>query len=98
MSTENSCLVDYRLTAIKPGEYLYSDTEFFWAEPSTEHAAFFMRRLVADQRFSLTHSKARPTGDTAVDEPGSCRPFYPAATGSAGRTNLILEQIPCPPF
>lgn len=57
MSAENSCLVDYRLTPIKPGEYLYDDAEFVWAEPSTEHAALFMRRLVSDQDFRLRIAK-----------------------------------------
>lgn len=46
----NSCLVDYRLVPVGRGQYPFWKDQF-WAEPSTEHAAYWMRRLFEDRAF-----------------------------------------------
>ena len=51
MDSENSCLVDFELVAVREGEYLYDDARFRWADPDVEHAALHMRRLVDDAAF-----------------------------------------------
>ncbi len=51
MTTENSCLVDYNLVALREGEYLHCEGQR-WAEPSVSHAAEYMRRIVDDEKFA----------------------------------------------
>jgi glycosyltransferase involved in cell wall biosynthesis len=51
MNKENSCLVDYRMVPILPGEYAYDQTDVSWAEPDIDQAASYMRRLVEDEGF-----------------------------------------------
>ena len=51
MHDANSCLVDYSLVPVRPGEYLHHEHGAEWAEADIEHAAFFMRRLVEDREF-----------------------------------------------
>ncbi len=51
MHPGNSCLVGYRMIPIAPGEYLYDDARFQWADPSIDEAAAAMRRLVDDAAF-----------------------------------------------
>lgn len=51
MNSENSCLVDYIMTPILPGEYLYDQENVSWAEPDIEHAAFYMQKLADDKDF-----------------------------------------------
>jgi glycosyltransferase involved in cell wall biosynthesis len=46
MNEANSALVRYSLIRVEPGDYLYDDPEFIWAEPDEEHAAWLMRRMV----------------------------------------------------
>ena len=51
MTSDNSCLVDYQLVAVGEGEYLHHAGQR-WAEPSVEHAAKLMRRLLEDPGFA----------------------------------------------
>ncbi len=51
MDPQNSCLVGYRLVPIAPGEYLYDDARFRWADPDIDQAAAAMRRLVDEPEF-----------------------------------------------
>ena len=48
MNEANSALVDYRMVAVKPGEYLYDDPRFVWAEADVDDAARHLRRLADD--------------------------------------------------
>lgn len=48
--SSNSCLVDYRLIPVASGQYPYSEGQV-WADPSVEHAAWYMRRLFEDSQY-----------------------------------------------
>ena len=48
MDEENSLLVAHRLVPVAPGEYLFDDPRFFWADPDVDDAARQMCRLVDD--------------------------------------------------
>jgi glycosyltransferase involved in cell wall biosynthesis len=48
MNTANSCLVDYRMIAVRPGEYPYADGQQ-WADPDPQHAAQHFRALYQDR-------------------------------------------------
>ena len=51
MTGDNSCLVDFRMVPVQPGEYIDYEDEWFWADADVEHAAHFMRKVVADDEF-----------------------------------------------
>lgn len=51
MTSENSCLVDYKLVAVGDGEYLHHVRQR-WAEADIDHAAELMRRLAEDSAFA----------------------------------------------
>jgi len=51
MSHRNSCLVDFRMVPVRPGEYIYYEDHWFWADADVDHAAHFMRKVVADDEF-----------------------------------------------
>lgn len=51
MTAENSCLVDYELVSVGKGDYVHYNGQR-WAEPSIEHAASQMRRIVGDPEFA----------------------------------------------
>jgi len=48
MNEENSCLVDYELIPVKPGDYPHYEPGWMWADPNLEHAAECLRRVAAD--------------------------------------------------
>ena len=48
MTTANSCLVDYRMIAVRPGEYPHAEGQQ-WADPDPQHAAHYMRALYQDR-------------------------------------------------
>ena len=48
MTAANSCLVDYRMVAVRPGEYPYADGQQ-WADPNPQHAASHFRALYRDR-------------------------------------------------
>jgi len=47
---DNSCLVDFSLIPVKDGEYPFWEGQV-WADPSIDHAADYMRQLVADKTY-----------------------------------------------
>lgn len=48
MTADNSCLVDYRMIAVPPGDYPYGEGQQ-WADPDLGHAARHMRTLHQDR-------------------------------------------------
>jgi glycosyltransferase involved in cell wall biosynthesis len=48
---ENACLVDYRLVPVRPDEYPHGGGQT-WADADVEHAAWYMRRLAADEAWA----------------------------------------------
>jgi len=48
MTTANSCLVDYRMIAVRQGEYPHAQGQQ-WADPDPRHAASYMRALYQDR-------------------------------------------------
>ena len=55
--SDNSCLVDYKLIAVKKDEYLFSKGQV-WADPNVDQAANYMRRLVEDHSYRNTVAEA----------------------------------------
>jgi len=51
MNRENSCLVDYSLIPVKPGDYIYYEGGWMWADPDLDDAARYMRKLVNDPEY-----------------------------------------------
>jgi glycosyltransferase involved in cell wall biosynthesis len=84
MNETNSLLVDYHLTAVGEREYPFPEGQV-WAEPSEEHAAELMRRLVDDPAFGQeVGARARAH---------MLQHFSAAAIGAgiAGRLSQILD-------
>jgi glycosyltransferase involved in cell wall biosynthesis len=79
MNSENSYLVDYTIGRVGPECEIYPP-EGEWAEPSVEHAAELMRRVLDDPR------EARRRGARAAQD--IARALSPAATGAAMRDRL----------
>ena len=48
MRRDNSCLVDFTLIPVKPGEYLYYEPGWMWADPDIDQAAQYVVRLLDD--------------------------------------------------
>ena len=48
MRRDNSCLVDFTLIPVKPGEYLYYEPGWMWADQDIDQAAQYMVRLLDD--------------------------------------------------
>jgi len=48
MTTANSCLVDYRMISVKPGEYPHAEGQE-WADPDPKHAARYFSMLYKDR-------------------------------------------------
>lgn len=51
MNHENSCLVDYHMIPVKPGQYQGLEPGWMWAEADVEMAAAYMQRLVEEPEF-----------------------------------------------
>lgn len=52
MTEDNSGLVRYTMTPVRPGEYYLCDAPgYFWAEPDIEHAAELMNRVYEDRDY-----------------------------------------------
>jgi glycosyltransferase involved in cell wall biosynthesis len=79
MNSENSYLVDYTIGRVGPECEIYPP-EGEWAEPSVEHAAELMRRVIEDP------VEARRRGARAAQD--IARALSPAATGAAMRDRL----------
>jgi hypothetical protein len=82
MNVENSLLVDYAIGRVGPECEIYPP-EGEWADPSVEHAAELMRRVVEQPR------EARALGERASQD--IARQLSPVATGAAMRRRL--EQL-----
>jgi glycosyltransferase involved in cell wall biosynthesis len=50
-NADNSCLVDYKLIDVKPGEYVHYEAGQQWADPDIEQAGWYMRKLVDDAAY-----------------------------------------------
>lgn len=48
----NSCVVNYQLIPVEPGDYAYYEPGQVWADPDAEQAAHFMRKLFQDKRYA----------------------------------------------
>jgi glycosyltransferase involved in cell wall biosynthesis len=51
MNERNSCLVDFTLRPVRPGEYIDYEPHWHWAEPDIEDAARCMRKVATDAAF-----------------------------------------------
>lgn len=51
MTKDNSCLVDFDMIPIEPGQYLYDQSGVSWADPSIEQAAWYMEKLLDDKAY-----------------------------------------------
>lgn len=51
MNSHNSCLVDYKLIPVRPGEFIDYEPDWLWADADIEQAAAYMTRLVNDPKF-----------------------------------------------
>jgi hypothetical protein len=80
MNRENSYLVDYTIGRVGAECEIYPP-EGEWADPSVEHAAELMRRVIGDPREAARRG-ARGAEDIA-------RTLSPAATGAAMRERLL---------
>lgn len=49
----NACPVDYQLIPVEKGQYFFAENQV-WAEPDTNHAAWYMSKLVNDQAYRTT--------------------------------------------
>ena len=60
MTADNSCLVDYRMVAVRHSEYPHAEGQQ-WADPDSRHAAHHMRALYEDRELasSLGRQAAR---------------------------------------
>jgi glycosyltransferase involved in cell wall biosynthesis len=89
MHEGNSCLVDFRLVPVRPGDYIEYEDQWHWADADIGHAAFFMRKVVADSDFRTRIARqARQDIETRFNE---------AATASAIRKRLAeIETLQAP--
>jgi glycosyltransferase involved in cell wall biosynthesis len=53
----NSCLVNYRLIPVKPGEYVFPEGQV-WADADVDQAAAYMRRLVEEPDYARRLGRA----------------------------------------
>lgn len=65
MDESNSLLVAHRLVPVAPGEYLFDDPRFVWAEPDVDDAARKMRALADDDALRERLAAAGPAAVVA---------------------------------
>jgi glycosyltransferase involved in cell wall biosynthesis/WD40 repeat protein len=65
MDSENSCLVNYTLIPVKPGQFIDYEPGWMWADPDVGHAAECMIRLFEDPNYRHRIS-ARASADMAA--------------------------------
>ena len=53
MDDKNSCLVEYKLIPVQPGEYPGFENQV-WADPSVDHAAYWMGRIAGDSALATS--------------------------------------------
>ena len=77
MYEDNSCLVKYELIPVGKNEYPFAKGQV-WADPDVDHAAWYMKRLVADddyrkaiamngQTYILTHHNCAVIGERYLE-------------------------------
>ena len=88
MNPGNSCLVDFAMVPVRPGEYIYYEDQWFWADADVDHAAHFMRKIVADDEFRNAIAR-RAKSDMAIR-------FNEAATVAAIRKRFAELDIEVP--
>jgi len=95
MTAENSCLVDYQLVPVAEGEYPNHAGQR-WAEPSIEHAARQMRRLVEDPEFAarIGAQAARDIREKLSPHVSAQRIIYRlealSSSGALGKPDTVL--------
>ena len=87
MRPDNSCLVDFTLIPVRPGEYIDYEPGWMWADPDIEQAARYMVRLVddADHRSRIGE---RAASDLAL------RHGHPAAAAAIAQRLAELARTP----
>ncbi|CAH1090699.1 glycosyltransferase [Candidatus Nitrotoga sp. 1052] len=65
MDSENSCLVNHTLIPVKPGQFIYYEPGWMWADPDVDHAAEYMIRLFEDPDYRQRIS-ARAAADMSA--------------------------------
>lgn len=71
MRESNSCLVNYRVVALKEGEYPFWEGQV-WADPDVEHAAQHLRRLYSDKSYRDEVSAAAQASILATNSKAKC--------------------------
>ncbi|MGH8850394.1 MAG: glycosyltransferase [Casimicrobiaceae bacterium] len=86
MNVDNSCLVDYRLIPLRPGQFIDYEPGWQWADADIDQAAGYMRRLVEDPKY-----RNRIADRAASDMAGQ---YNHAAVGRAIKHRLAeLERL-----
>lgn len=86
MTTENSCLVGFRMVPVAEGEYTHHQGQQ-WAEPDIDEAVAHMRRLVEDRAFA-----ARIGARAAADIRDALSPSRVAASLFQRLRTIAVEQ------
>lgn len=84
MNIKNSCLVDYSLVRLGQDYGPYKSDQY-WAEPDTEHAAYYMKKLVND---SIYYTSISDEGEKYIKQ------YYsPTAVGGLIKKRLIQIHL-----
>jgi len=80
---DNSCLVDYSLIPVQEGQYLHYRGQV-WADPDVEHAAWYMKRLVADVELGAHLGQTAKQFVSTNFSPAKCGEIYKQHLGKLG--------------
>lgn len=72
---DNSCLVNYSLVSIEPGQYVHWSDQV-WADPDIEHAAWHMKNLANDSTLALRIGKTAQHFISEKFSPARCGALY----------------------
>jgi len=78
-----ACTVDYMMCPVEPGAYPFAKLQH-WAEPSIEHASWYMRRLLEDEGYRDQISKAGQAVVQATLNPAVVGQRYAARLAEIG--------------
>lgn len=81
---ETACPVDFTTVPLQPDDYLYPQGQY-WAEPDSDHAAYYMRKLFDDANFRQQIAAA---GQAYVQTH-----YNPSVVGSAYRQRLSYLSL-----
>lgn len=76
----NSALIDYKLLSVSPEDYVFADGQV-WADPDLSHAAWWMHRLVEDDRLRTRLANQGQALTNATYLPRSVGEQYSAVLG-----------------